>query len=250
MLVTAVLIAILGLAMGTLLNILVVRIPREKHMGGWPRCTRCGKPLEFWQALPLVGWLAQGGRARCCGKPLHWVHPLVDALAMLSLVVFYLNYDLSARFFFLAFVAAVLLLTAAIDWLHRSIYTLFILVPALLAVAVSAWVPGLGLVGSLVGALFAGFAFVLLFMLARILFPGKAAPFGLGDVYLAIFIGAAVGIVNLMPALFYGILAAGIYSAGIILMRRAGRPNMPEYIAYGSFLCLGTLVFLMVQAII
>ncbi|KAB8145101.1 prepilin peptidase [Chloroflexia bacterium SDU3-3] len=250
MLVTAVLIAILGLAMGMLLNILVVRIPREKHMGGWPRCTRCGKPLEFWQALPLVGWLAQRGRARCCGKRLHWVHPLVDALSMLSLVVFYLHYDLSARFFFLAFVAAVLLLTAAIDWLHRSIYTLFILVPALLAVVVSAWVPGLGVVNSVVGALFAGFAFVLLFMLARILFPGKAAPFGLGDVYLAIFIGATVGIVNLMPALFYGILAAGIYSAGIILMRRAGRPNMPEYIAYGSFLCLGTLAFLMVQAMI
>jgi leader peptidase (prepilin peptidase)/N-methyltransferase len=68
-------------------------------------------------------------------------------------------------------------------------------------------------------------------------------PFGLGDVYLAIFIGAAVGLLNLAPALFYGMLLAGVVSAGILIARRAGRPT-PTYIAYGSYLCLGTLLFI------
>ena len=248
MLITALITFVAGLVLGGLLNILVVRVPREQQLGGWPRCTRCGQPLAFWQVLPLVGWLSQAGRARCCGKRLHWMFPTVEVLCAAALTVFVLRYGLGARFAFLCFATAVLLLTAAIDWLHRSIYTLFILVPALMTVGVSRWVPQLGLVSSAVGAVFAGFAFLILFMLARILFPGKSAPFGLGDVYLGIFIGAAVGIEHMMPALFYGVFAAGVVAAVILLLRRSGR-STPEYLSYGSFLCIGAIVFLVVQSI-
>jgi leader peptidase (prepilin peptidase)/N-methyltransferase len=65
----------------------------------------------------------------------------------------------------------------------------------------------------------------------------------MGDVYLAIFIGSVVGVVNLAPALFYGMLIAGLVSAGILVLRRAGRKT-PEYISYGSYLCLGVLIFI------
>lgn len=249
MIVIVLIIFVAGLILGSLLNVLVVRLPRERAIGGWPRCTRCGQPLHFWQVLPLVGWLAQFGQARCCNKRLHWIYPVVELLCGAALVAFYMRYGLSTSFFYLACVTAVLALTGAIDWLHRSIYTLFILVPALLAVGVSFAIPNLGLIASVIGALVAGFTFLILFMLARILFPAKAAPFGLGDVYLGIFIGAAVGINNMMPALFYGIVLAGLFAAGILLLRRTGRANLPEYLSYGSFLCLGTLGFLAAQGL-
>lgn len=247
MLATAILIFVAGLVLGSLLNVVVVRLPRERNMGGWPRCTRCGRSLAWWQLLPVIGWLAQGGRGRCCGKRLHWIFLFDELMCGVALLVFYLRFGLSTTFFFLAFVAAVLVLTGAIDWLHRSIYTLFILGPALLVVVVSTWVAPLGLVQSALGAIFAGFAFLILFVLARIMFPGNAAPFGLGDVYLGIFIGAAVGIDDMLPAFFYGVLGAGLVSAVILLLRRSGRNDMPEYISYGSFLCLGALAFLMLQ---
>jgi leader peptidase (prepilin peptidase)/N-methyltransferase len=238
-----------GLILGSLLNILVVRLPREREMGGWPRCTRCGKSLGLWQLIPLLGWLIQRGQGRCCGRRLQWIFPLVELISGLALVAFFLRYGLTGTFFFLCFVTAVLVLTGAIDWLHRSIYTLFILVPVVIAVVASPFVPTLGLLNSVVGAIMAGFTFVILFMLARVLFPAKASPFGLGDVYLGIFIGAVVGVNNMMPALFYGILLAGIFSAIILVLRRTGRQDMPEYISYGTFLCLGTLGFLALQGL-
>lgn len=135
-----------------------------------------------------------------------------------------------------------LILTGAIDWLHRFIYTFVILGSAVLAF-VGGVLVGLDWRGLALGALFAGIAFVLLFILAQFLYPGKAAPFGLGDVYLAIFIGAAVGVGNLMVALFYGMLMAGVVSAVILIMRRMGRET-PEYISYGTYLCLGVLIFI------
>ena len=247
--ITTIIVFLAGLLLGGLLNVLVVRLPRESQLLGWPHCTRCGQALAVWQFLPLAGWLVQGGRARCCGKKLNWIFPMVELMCAGALAVFYTRYGLSVSFAFLTFVTAVLLLTAAIDWLHRSIYTLFILLPALICLLVSNWVPGLGLFMSLIGTFVAGFGFLILFMLARILFPAKSAPFGLGDVYLGIFIGAAVGAKHLMPALFYGMLAAGVFAAAILLLRRTGGPTMPEYISYGTFLCLGALAYLIVQSL-
>jgi leader peptidase (prepilin peptidase)/N-methyltransferase len=238
---TAALILIAGLFLGSLLNVLIVRIPREKRILGWPRCTRTGAPLAWWQLLPLAGWAVQHGRA-ANGRPIHWIYPLVELISGLALLRIYQIYGLSPAFFYLAFICAVLIVTGAIDWLHRWIYTFFILGATLVALVVGPLV-GMDWRNITLGALAGGVVFILLFGLARMLFPGHAAPFGMGDVYLAIFIGAAVGVLNLTQALFYGMLMAGLAAAGIIVARRIGRPT-PDYISYGSYLCLGVVVFI------
>ena len=237
-----------GLLLGSLLNVIVIRLPRERRLAGWPRCTRCGRPLAWWQVLPLIGWLAQGGRGRCCGRPLKWLFPLVELISGAALALFYARYGLTVTFFYMAFVAAVLIVTGAIDWLHRSIYTFVILGGALVALLAAPAVTGHSFLNALLGALAAGFVFALFFALARLLFPAASSPFGLGDVYLAIFIGAAVGLTNLMPALLYGMLLAGAFSAALLVMRLAGRRNIPQYISYGTFLCMGALGFLLLRS--
>lgn len=230
-----------GLLLGTLLNVLIIRLPRERRLLGWPRCTRTAEPLALWQVIPLAGWLLQRGRASD-GRPLHWIYPLVELMSGLSLLRLYQLYGISPAFFYLAFVCAVLIVTGAIDWLHRFIYTFVILGAALVAIIAGPLV-GLNWVNVVLGALIGGFCFALFYLVARVLFPGPGVPFGLGDVYLVIFIGAAVGLLNLAPALFYGMLMAGIVSAGILIARRSGRPT-PTYIAYGTYLCLGTILFI------
>jgi leader peptidase (prepilin peptidase)/N-methyltransferase len=238
---TAALVFIIGLLLGTLLNVLIVRIPREGRLLGWPRCTRTGAPLAWWQLLPVAGWAIQRGRA-ANGKPLHWIFPAVELLMAVALLRIYQNHGIGPVFFYLAFICAVLIVTGAIDWLHRWIYTFVILGAALVAAVIGPLV-GMDWRNVLLGALAAGLVFLLLYLLARFLFPGHAAPFGLGDVYLAIFIGATVGLVNLAPALFTGMALAGLVSAGIIVARRLGRKT-PEYISYGSYLCLGVVIFI------
>ncbi len=237
----ALIVFLAGLWLGSLLNVLIIRIPRERRLLGWPRCTRTGAPLALWQLIPLVGWLVQRGRAPD-GRRLHWIYPLVELITATSMLRLYQLYGLSPAFFYLAFVCAVLIVTGAIDWLYRYIYT-FVILGAALVVIVAGPLAGLNWLNVVLGALTGGFVFMLFYLVARLLFPASGVPFGLGDVYLAIFIGAAVGLLNLAPALFYGMLLAGIVSAGILIARRAGRPT-PTYIAYGSYLCLGTLLFI------
>jgi leader peptidase (prepilin peptidase)/N-methyltransferase len=230
-----------GLLLGGLLNVLIVRLPRERRLLGWPRCTRTGEPLAWWQLIPLAGWLIQRGRARD-GRPINWIFPAVELLTALTLLRIYQLYGLGDSFAYLTFVSAILIVTGAIDWLHRYIYTFFILGGALIALVTGTLV-GLDWRLLVSGAIVGGFVFMIFYMAARIIYPGAGVPFGLGDVYLAIFIGAAVGVLNLAPALFYGMLMAGVVSAGILLARRAGRQT-PTYISYGTYLCLGVVLFI------
>lgn len=234
-----------GLVLGTLLNIIIIRLPHERNLLGWPlHCTRSGQPLALWQVLPVLGWLLQRGRAPN-GRSLHWIYPLVEILTATVLALLYARYGATPTFFYLAFVSSVLLVTGAIDWLHRFIYTFVILGSVLLVLLGGLAVPSLSLRNTGLGLIVAGIGFMLLFMLARVLFPAKAAPFGLGDVYLGMFIGAAIGFTRLGPALWYGILMAGIVSAVLVFAKYAlRRPDIPEYIAYGSYLCLGTILYI------
>jgi len=237
----ALIVFLAGLALGALLNVLIIRIPRERRLLGWPRCTRTGAPLAPWQLIPVAGWLLQRGRAPD-GRRLHWIYPFVEVTTALTLLRLHQLYGFGPAFFYLAFVCAVLIVTGAIDWLYRYIYT-FVILGAALVVIVAGPLAGLNWLNVVLGALTGGFVFMLFYLVARLLFSGSGVPFGLGDVYLAIFIGAAVGLLNLAPALFYGMLLAGVVSAGILIARRAGR-STPTYIAYGSYLCLGTLLFI------
>ena len=237
-----------GLLLSSVLNRVIIRLPLERGLGGWLHCTRCARPLAWWQFIPIVGWAAQRGRASCCGKPLHWVHPLIDLIGTLSICWLYLRYGLSPLFFYLTIVAVVLLVTGAIDWLHRWIFTYIVLGGAAIVLSASPFVRPHNLMNALLGLIVAGFIFALFFFLARILFPAHGAPFGLGDVYLAMFLGAAFGITRLGPVLFAGMLLAGIFSIGVIVLRALGR-STPTYISYGTFLCIGALGVLLLRGL-
>ncbi len=241
---TLVLLIVGGLLLGSLLNIVIIRLPRERQLLRTPlHCTRTGEPLAWWQVLPLVGWLIQRGRSRD-GRRLHWIFPLVEVISAALPVAFYLHYGFSETFAYLMLVASILIITGAIDWLHRYIYTFVILGGAVLVLLAGFAIPQITIFNGLLGALIGGMGFLILYMLGSILFPATSVPFGLGDVYLAIFIGAAVGLTRMSTPLLYGILMAGVLSAAVLLVRNVFKRETPQYIAYGTFLCLGTLLYL------
>jgi leader peptidase (prepilin peptidase)/N-methyltransferase len=238
----------IGLVLGSLLNVVIIRLPREQRLLGMPRCTRTGEVLAWWQLLPIAGWLIQRGKARN-GKPLNWIHPFVEVLTAVLVLVLYQSYGVSPLFFYLCFVGIVLIVTGAVDWTHRYIYTFVILGAAALVFVVNAMglVPNMNILNAGVGMIISGITFMLLFMLAKVIFPATAVPFGLGDVFLAIFIGAAFGITRLIPTLSYGIFMAGFVAFLLVGAKHLLRRRVPVYMSYGSYLCLGAIISLLVQ---
>jgi leader peptidase (prepilin peptidase)/N-methyltransferase len=212
---------LVGLALGMLLNHIVARQTGESWVSE-----------RSWGWLPLLGPVVQR----------RWMALAVEIATTMMTVVLWQQYGWSVRFVLLLAASLVLIDTAAVDWKVRLIDTLVMLGATLGALLcapllVASWA------NALLGLIVAAIIFVLLFMLARIIYPQQHAPFGLGDVYLAMFIGALLGLGQVGSALLYGVLLAGAASLLLLLVHGYQRArHMP--IAYGSFLCLGALLHL------
>src|SRR5690242_9247663 len=91
-------------------------------MFGPLRCTRSGHSLSVMQALPVVGYVMQGGRCSTCSSKLSSAYPLIEAATAVLFLFLYILEGLSVSFAFHAAYVAILMLVLVMDWKHRDIY--------------------------------------------------------------------------------------------------------------------------------
>lgn len=221
----AIAVAVVGLVAGMVLNQVIARQvpgPGQALAPGWQRY------------MPLASALGQRD----------WLALVVEVLSALMAVTLWQRYGLSSRTIFLFAASLVLINTGAVDFKIRMIDTLVLVIATLIALALAP-INTVTWLNSAVGMAVAAAVFLFFFVLAKLMYPGHAAPFGLGDVYLAAFIGALAGFLGLPRALFYGIALAGAVAFGLIIARTMGKA-VPTYIAYGTYLCLGALLYLVI----
>jgi leader peptidase (prepilin peptidase) / N-methyltransferase len=222
-----------GLALGSFLNVVAARVPRRRSIvSPASACMECGTTLAWRDNIPLVSWVLLRGRCRHCGTRISALYPGVELATALLVAACILDFGLSGRFVVAAFFCAVLVAVTATDLTHRIIPNR-IVVPAaaVTLVAQTALEPSpqwtLGALGA------SGFLFA-----AVLAYP---AGMGMGDVKLALVMGAALG--KTVPvALMLGMVAALVPS--IILLARHGSAARKMGIPFGPFLALGSVVAL------
>jgi leader peptidase (prepilin peptidase)/N-methyltransferase len=141
------------------------------------------------------------------------------------------------------------LLITVIDLEHRLILHVVVLPAAIILGTIGILDPARGALKTLGGGLAGAGSFYLLFLLgaafARAIARSRQKPldevaFGFGDVTLAGLIGLIVGWPAVVPALLLGILTAGVFSLGhVLVMLLRHRYSAFTPIAYGPFLILG-----------
>ena len=73
-----ILIFILGIAVGSFLNVLIDRLPQEETIMGRSHCDHCKKDLEWHDLLPIFSYIYLGGKCRRCKTKLSFYYPLVE----------------------------------------------------------------------------------------------------------------------------------------------------------------------------
>jgi leader peptidase (prepilin peptidase)/N-methyltransferase len=91
--VMAALAGVLGLVIGSFLNVVIYRLPRRMSVVH-PRsfCPNCGAPVRWFDNVPVVSWIFLRGHCRQCHRPISLRYPLVElAMGMLfaALVLFF-----------------------------------------------------------------------------------------------------------------------------------------------------------------
>lgn len=70
---------LLGLVVGSFLNVLIVRLPEDRSVvRPGSRCPRCGRALRWYHNLPVLSWLVLRGRCAYCRGRIGWQYPLVE----------------------------------------------------------------------------------------------------------------------------------------------------------------------------
>jgi leader peptidase (prepilin peptidase) / N-methyltransferase len=222
-----------GLALGSFLNVVAARVPLRRSIVRPPSaCMSCGKQVRWYDNLPLLSYALLRGRCRDCDAKIPLVYPAVELVTALLIAGSVLAFGLTAKAAVAAFFCAVLVAVSAIDLEHRIIPNR-IVIPATLVILVANTLLDLSPEWAL-GAL-AGSGFLLA---AALVYP---AGMGMGDVKLALLMGAALGR-TVSVALMVGMLAAMI--PGLFLLAKHGAKARKMGIPFGPFLALGSVVAL------
>ena len=222
-----------GLALGSFLNVVAARVPRKTSIvKPASACMECKTPIARRDNVPVVSWLLLRGRCRACRTRISPLYPAVELVTALLIAGCVLAFGLSARMVVAAFFCAVLVAISAIDLTHRIIPNRIVL-PAFVVVLVAQTLlePSPEWALAALGA--SGFLF-----LAVLIHP---AGMGMGDVKLALLMGAMLG--KTVPvALMLGMLAALVPAA--FLLARHGSKARKMGIPFGPFLALGSVIAL------
>lgn len=192
----------------------------------------CREQIRWYDNIPLVSYAALRGRCRHCGVRIPWVYPAVELLTAVLIAGCVLAFGLSAEAAVAAFFCAVLVTVSAID-LERRIIPNRIVVPATVIVLLANTARDVSPQWILGGLAASGFLLV-----AALIYP---AGMGMGDVKLALLMGAALG-KTVGVALMAGMFASMVPS--IVLFARHGKAARKMGIPFGPFLALGSVVAL------
>src|SRR5437763_1602088 len=220
-----------GLALGSFLNVVAARVPLKRSIVRPPSaCMACGHEIAWYDNVPVVSWIVLRGRCRSCGTGISIRYPAVELATALLVAGCFWRFGLSGRAAVGALFCAALVAVAATDLEHLIIPNRIVL-PAAAAVlaAQTALQPSPEWAIAAVGASLG------LFVLA-IVYP---AGMGMGDVKLALMLGAALG-KTVLVAIMLGAFSGALF--GIAIMARGG--SRKTQIPFGVFLALGSIVAL------
>ena len=223
-----VMLTLVGLCVGSFLNVLIYRLPKGEEFVKTPsHCMTCGHNLKWYENIPVLSWLLQGGKCRACGIKLSAQYPIVEALngvMWLLTGIIYRGQWLMVGLYCGLF--SMLLVLTIIDWRTFTIpngvnLTIFILGLVRLLTDLKHWPLYVA------GMLSVSLVFLLLYILTR------GNGLGMGDIKLVGAAGLLLGWQNMLLAVLVGSVSGAVIHS---IRMRGGEGRK---LAFGPYLAAG-----------
>jgi leader peptidase (prepilin peptidase)/N-methyltransferase len=247
---------VVGLLIGSFLNVCIVRLPRGGSIVTPPsHCPRCQSSVKFYDNIPLISFLLLRGKCRNCGEPISWQYPLVELMNALFYVwivrVFWLGGD---AFLMMALCSSLIVITF-IDLDHLIIPDVITLPGMLVGLLLAPFFmsplgdqlpfqldsllphagPYLtGFLNSLIGLVLGGGPLLAVGWIWEKLRHVEAM--GGGDVKLMGMVGSFLGWKGALLTIMLGAVAGSVIG---VLLIALNRHKIGKYIPFGPFLAVG-----------
>ncbi|KXS49491.1 MAG: hypothetical protein BHK79_01035 [Halanaerobium sp. MDAL1] len=228
------LIFILGLIIGSFLNVVIYRLPEGKSIVYPPsHCPDCGHKLSPLELIPVLSYIFLRGKCKSCRTDISIRYPIIE---LLTGIIFIINYiyisDLISLTAGLIFSSLLVVLTM-IDFDHQILPDKLTLGGLIVGFIFSFFRSDITVIYSLIGVLVAG---GLLFLIAYLSKGGM----GGGDIKMMAMVGSFTGPIIAVSSIFLGAVIALIaHLPGIVF----GKTGMKTKLPFGPFLALASLIF-------
>lgn len=234
---------LLGLTVGSFLNVCIDRLPRDESVVSPPsHCEACQHRLGLKDLIPVFSYLRLRGRCRYCqaavSRKLLWV----EIAAGLIFALLYWHFGLGPELGIMAFYACVFIVVFVID-LERGLILNKVVYPAMIVALLLALVPQPWLTRWIVingvanAALGGGVGFAIFVVIAIVSRGGM----GWGDVKLVALIGLAVGFPLVLFSIIVGAILGSIVALALMIARKR---RFRETLPFGPFLALAAMITL------
>jgi leader peptidase (prepilin peptidase) / N-methyltransferase len=226
--------ALVGAVVGSFLNVCIHRLPRGQSIV-WPRsaCPSCRRELSWFDNIPLVSWLALGGRCRTCRAAIGARYPVIEALTAIMAVGAMWYYGPTPLLLSRLVFGCALIVLFAIDLEHQILPNVITLPGIVVGLALSE-LTGPGWKSSLIGIAVGG---GVLYAVAEVYYRIRHEEgLGMGDVKMLAMIGAFLGWQAALLTLMMGSIAGSLVGLLLIGLRRG---DMKHALPFGTFLAMG-----------
>lgn len=240
--------AVFGATIGSFLNVVIWRLPREQSLNGRSHCPHCNHQLNWYDLTPVMSYAIQGGKCRYCSAKISARYPIIEiatALLFAGAMRQFMPSSFNNWADWLYLVQAVIVIAVCVSVFVIDLEHFLILdkivYPAIglmiiLAFSISAATGDFStIIYSLLASTLAFIPFWLIWYVSR------GRWMGFGDVKFVAFMGLALGIPGIFIGLFLAFTIGAAVGVGLILFR--GK-ELGSKVPFGVFLSLATIITL------
>jgi leader peptidase (prepilin peptidase)/N-methyltransferase len=235
--VEATLVALLGLMIGSFMNVCIYRLPRQlSPVRPRSSCTTCGYMLTWYDNIPIASYLLLKGHCRGCASPISAMYPIIEGITGLMFLGAYLLFGPSLLLVARLVFGCAMIVLFVIDLQHKILPNVITL-PGIVAGLLLSEVAGPGWLASLIGVAAGG---GVLWGIAEAYYRlRKEEGMGMGDVKMLAMIGAFLGWKLMLLTLVLASFSGTIVGVAVLV---AKKESLKYALPFGTFLAVGALV--------
>jgi len=225
---------IVGLIIGSFLNVCIFRIPKDESISFPPsHCTSCGTRIKPYDLVPVLSYFILGGKCRKCGEKISIRYPLIELATGITFFLIYFKFGLTIELVKFTLLSCFLIIIGMIDLDTTDVYlstTLTGIITGLLFVIIT-FASGSSYLTFILGGILAGGVIALIIVITH--------GMGWGDFEICLLSGLFLGFKSSIVMLFFSFVLGGAIGVLLLLTKKKSRKDP---IPFGPFIVMGTFI--------
>ena len=224
---------ILGLIVGSFLNVVIYRLPKDQSIINPPsHCTVCNTKLKWYDLIPILSYILLKGKCRYCSSKISIRYPLIELFTGLMFVLVFQKFGWSFQFVKWIIFTVLLITTGSIDLIEGIVPDIIVIPGIITGIIFSIFYGKSSFLQSIYGLLFMAAFFLIIILLTK-------GGMGWGDLTFGAMIGSFLGFKLSLITLVLSFIIGAIAGLILIILRKKGRK---ETIPFGPFLSIAAFI--------